>query len=115
LEQAVAYAIPAQYLLFGSWFAYPSVIIKVFQYKLHTICMLKDMPRIFYKYMDKNMTLSTLYSSLRKKQGRAKILASVIVGIGRDNDGEPIEAKIVFVRDRNSSRKWFAFMGNDGI
>ncbi len=113
LEQVVAYAIPAQYLLFDSWFAYPSVIIKVFQYKLHTICMLKDMPRIFYKYMDKNMTLNTLYSSVRKKQGRAKILASVIVGIGRDNDGEPIEAKIVFVRDRNRSRKCLALLCTD--
>lgn len=40
--------------------------------------------------------------------GKAKILSSVIVGIGFDKDGNKVEAKIVFVRDRNRKRSWLA-------
>lgn len=115
LEQATAYSIPAQYLLFDSWFAYPQVIIKTLLYKLQTICMLKNTPKIFYKYMGKNMTLGALYGKVNKRRGRAKILASVVVEIGRDKDGQPIEARIVFVRDRNRSRKWLALLSTDTL
>ncbi|MCY0870943.1 MAG: transposase, partial [Firmicutes bacterium] len=40
-------------------------------------------------------------------------LASVIVTIGRDTDGVPVPAKIVFVRDRNRSRQWLALLSTD--
>jgi len=51
------------------------------------------------------MNLEKLYSVLRKKRGKAKILTSVVVIIGEDDQGQDIQAKIVFVRDRNRSKK----------
>lgn len=113
LNQISAYKIPAQYILFDSWFAYPGVIIKIFQYKLHTLCMLKDMPKVFYRYMGISMNLRTLYSKTRKKRGRAKILTSAIIELGKDITGKPVEAKIVFVRDRNRVKKWLAILSTD--
>lgn len=113
LGQVNAYKFPASYLLFDSWFAFPKVIRRVLEHKLHVICMVKATPKVFYQYQGKQMDLKTLYASLSKKRGRAKVLASVVIGIGNDSNGVPVKAKIVFVRDRNRSRNWLALLSTD--
>lgn len=113
LKQAKAYMVPASYLLFDSWFAFPGVIKKIRELKLHTICMLKSVPTVKYEYQGRKLTLNKLYAAVRKKRGRAKILASIIVGIGQMPSGEPVLAKIVFVRDRRAKKKWLAFLTTD--
>lgn len=50
---------------------------------------------------------------LRKKRGKAKILASVLVTIGTDDHGQEVRARIVFVRDRNRSKQWLALLCTD--
>ena len=104
LKQAKAYMVPASYLLFDSWFAFPGVIRKVLEQKLHTICMLKSLPTVKYEYQGQKLTLNKLYAAVRKKRGRAKILASIVVGIGQMPSGEQVQARIVFVRDRRARR-----------
>ena len=113
LDQLTPYGVQADYLLFDSWYAYPKVILDVMERDLNVICMLKAMPKVFYRYMDKSMNLGGLYSYIYKKPGKAKILASVIVELGKDKNGQSIKAKIVFVRDRNRSRKWLALLSTD--
>jgi hypothetical protein len=49
---------------------------------------------------------------VRKRSGRAKILASTLVELGTDAAGKAVMAKIVFVRDR-STRKWLALLSTD--
>ena len=88
--------VPASYLLFDSWFAFPAVARKIREQKLHVICMLKSMPKVYYDYQGQKLNLNKLYGAVRKKRGRAKILASIIVGIGQLEDGEQVSAKIVF-------------------
>ena len=75
--------------------------------------MLKAMPKVFYRHQGKPVNLKDLYASLRKKRGKAKILASTVVEIGTDQNNLPIKAKIVFVRDRNRSRNWLALLSTD--
>jgi len=113
LKQAQSYLIPASYLLFDSWFAFPSVICQVRDFNLHTICMLKSLPKIFYGYEGKRLNLKSLYAVVKKKRGKAKILASIIVTIGCHSDGTPVQAKIVFVRDRNRGNHWLALLSTD--
>lgn len=113
LDQLAPYGVEAKYLLFDSWFAYPKVILNVLERNLHVICMLKAMPKVFYQYMDKSMNLKSLYNYIYKKPGKAKILASVKVEIGKDKYGQPVMVKIVFVWDRNRSRKWLALLSTD--
>lgn len=96
----------AKTLLFDSWFAFPKVIKRVVsEYPLHVICMLKSMHRVYYTYQGEEYTLNQLYKKVRKKRGRAKILASIVVSLGPDDKGKDIQARIVFVRDRNRSKK----------
>lgn len=113
LTQAQAMGVTAKYLLFDSWFAYPAVILKALEHSMHVVCMLKAVPKVRYEYEGRRLTLKELYSALRKRRGRAKILASVMVVMGQDENGDPIPAKIVFVRDRNRSRQWLALLSTD--
>ena len=75
--------------------------------------MVKAMPKVFYVYEGKNLNLKSLYSALKKKRGKAKVKASVIVEIGDDSQATPIKAKIVFVKDRNKAKNWLALISTD--
>lgn len=113
LEQAQAMGIQTRVLLFDSWFAFPSTILRAVQHKMTVICMLKALKTLHYLYDGKKVTLPQLYGLLTKRRGRAKILASVVVGIGNDENGNEVQAKIVFVRDRQRSKQWLALLCTD--
>ncbi|WP_207708850.1 IS4 family transposase [Heliobacterium mobile] len=112
LQQVHSYGISAHHILFDSWFAFPSVLTKVARLGYHPIAMLKKTSKVFYHYQGKAMSLDSIYASVKKKRGRAKILASVPVHI-RSPKGEVVDATIVFVRDRNRSRQWLALITTD--
>ena len=111
VSQAKAAGITAEYLLFDSWFSFPATIIRLVEEKVQVICMLKAM-KTTYGYQGTRLTLNELYKSLRKRTGRAKVLASCVVTLGSATDGTTIMARIVFVRDRNS-RNWLALLSTD--
>lgn len=75
--------------------------------------MLKRMHRVYYTYKGQKHTLTQLYQVLRKKRGRAKNLASVVVSLELDDNEKEIQARIVFVRDRNRSKNWLAILSTD--
>ncbi|HLR43486.1 MAG TPA: transposase [Pseudogracilibacillus sp.] len=101
----------AKTLLFDSWFAFPSIIKRVVtQYPLDVVCMIKRSPKVHYTYEGESYSLNQLYKKVRKKRGRAKILASLVVGLGTNENGNTIQARIIFVRDRNRSKKWLAIL-----
>lgn len=113
LNQAVKFKVSAKYVLFDSWFTYPSIIKRIRSLDLHTISMLKAMPKVYYNFNGSSKNLKDIYAAVKKKRGKAKILSSVIVGIGTNENGEEMLAKIVFVRDCNRSRKWLALISTD--
>ncbi|MDX9820649.1 MAG: transposase [Syntrophales bacterium] len=110
--EALASGIQAKHLLFDSWFAYPAIMRNLLAQGMHTLCMLKITEKIFYHYQGQDLTLAAIYRKIRKRRGRAKILASVMVEIGEDDKGVPVLAKIVFVRDKRS-KKWLALLSTD--
>lgn len=110
--QTLAGGIKASHLLFDSWFAFPVTIRKILAQGIHTICMLKVMEKIHYDYQGKMLSLAAIYKMIRKRRGRAKILASIIVSIGKNDKDIPVMAKILFVRDRHS-KKWLALLSTD--
>jgi hypothetical protein len=112
VAEATASGIQASHLLFDSWFAYPVTMRKLLAKGMHTLCMLKVTEKICYRYQGEDLHLAAIYRKIRKRRGRAKILASVRVGIGEDDKGSPVSAKIVFVRDRRS-KKWLALLSTD--
>jgi len=57
--------------------------------------MLKSLPKVYYEYQGQKLTLNKLCAVVRKKRGRVKILASIMVGIGQLENGEQVSARIV--------------------
>ena len=106
VKRTLALGIEADYILMDSWFCWPSIIAKLGKH-LPVIAMAKDMPKVFYRYQGKSMRLGALYSCLKKRPGKARILASVIVETQHEQ-----RVKIVFVRHRHK-RDWLAILSTD--
>ncbi len=86
----------------------PSVIASLREH-IHIICMLKDHPKWFYEYDGKKLRLSELYNKLKKKRGKAKIKANVIVKLPNGK-----RARIIFVSS-DKKRGWLALLSTDTL
>jgi len=62
------------------------------------------MPKVFYRHNGEWVTLGTLYTRIKKRPGKARILASVVVETKQSQ-----KVKIVFVRHINK-RDWLAIL-----
>lgn len=104
--------LPAKYLLFDSWFAFPKTIARIVKNKLHVICMLKISSKIHYFYQGEWMDLKEIYKRMTPV-AKGDIIGSVLAGI-RESKKNPdlIPVKIVFVKDRNS-KNWLALLSTD--
>ncbi len=106
VKRAIRAGILARYILIDSWFAFPS-IIKSLSVHLPVICMLKRMPKVYYTFCGRKLNLKALYRTVKKRPGKARIVASVLVSL----DSEQI-VKIVFVRDRRKN-DWLAVLSTN--
>jgi hypothetical protein len=104
--------LPAKYLLFDSWFAFPRTIANVVKRKLDVICMLKISSKIHYFYQGQWMNLKEIYKRMTPT-AKGNIIGSVTARI-RESKTNPelIDVKIVFVKDRHS-KNWLAVLSTD--
>ena len=103
VKRVLARGIRADYLLMDNWFAFPTILATLGKH-LPVICMGKDMPKVFYRHQEQWLTLGRLFSKLKKRPGKARILASVVVETKKEQ-----KVKIVFVRHRHK-RQWLAIL-----
>jgi len=106
VKRAIRAGLIAKYILMDSWFAFPS-IIKDLSDHLPVICMLKRMPNVFYTLNGLKLNLKALYRTVKKRPGKARIVASVCVYISPEQ-----MVKIIFVRDRRKN-DWLAILSTD--
>lgn len=107
LDQVLEHTKNFSYVLFDSWFSWPTVIKEVKARQVDVICMLKDMKNISYEYGGQMHRLSELYTVLDKTKSKSGIIASALV------DYYGIPARIVFVNNRNGKREWLALLSTD--
>lgn len=112
LQSAKKMGIPANHVLFDSWFSYPATIIKIMKLKLNTVGRLKNTSKIKYNFEGDKKTLAQIYKSKRKRPGKSKYLLSVDAQI-YDSEDATLDVKIVFVRDRNNKKKWIGIISTD--
>lgn len=104
--------LPAQYVLFDSWYAFPATIARIVEdFRLQVVCMIKKTYRTYYCYDGKWMPLKDLYKQLPKSTDK-NIKGELIVGMRRNKQSDPINVKIVFVSDRGS-KEWLALLSTD--
>ena len=106
VTRALKTGMKAKYLLMDSWFAMP-VTISMLARHIPVIGMVKKISTVHYRFQGRSMDLMAIYRRLKKRPGRAKILANAIVTL---SDGQP--CKLVFVRDRRK-KDWLAILSTD--
>jgi len=106
VKRTLAMGIRADYLLMDSWFCFASLVAKLAEH-LPVICMTKDLKSNFYQYQGVPLRLGRLYQKVKKRPGKASVLASVVVPMVNG----PL-VKIVFVRNRNG-RGWLALLSTN--
>ena len=106
VKRVLAKGVQASYLLMDSWFAMPATVTALSKH-IDVIGMVKKTPKIHYGYDGHSMDLKAIYQKLKKRRGRAKILAAAIVTL---KSGLPV--KLVFVRDRRK-KDWLALISTD--
>lgn len=106
LRRAFSAGIRAKYLLMDSWFGMPSIIAEASEF-LPVICMVKRTPKVLYSFGDERLSVDAIYRKIKKRRGRAKVLASVVVAM---NNGS--SARIVFVRNKHK-KDWLALLSTD--
>lgn len=107
-----AKGIPAKYLLFDSWFAFPKTIANVVRRRIDVICMLKISTKIHYLCEGEWMNLKSIYNKV-SHSAKGNIIGSVVAGIRESRKcPETIPVKIVFAKDRHSEN-WLAVLSTD--
>ena len=111
LKSAKKADIPAKYVLFDSWFSSPSSLHSVKEIRYDVIAMVKKTPKMFFRYHDEDMPLTTIYNKNKKRRGRSRYLLSVKVDVVKD--GIIIPAKVVYVRNRNKRNEYLCIISTD--
>ena len=111
LREAKAAMIPADHVLFDTWFCSPSMLISVKKLGLDVIAMTKKSEKVHYRYNGRMCDVKSIYSGNRKRRGRSKYLLSVEAEAVKD--GESIPVRLVFVRNRNNRKNWLVLVTTD--
>lgn len=111
LKAAKTASIPARYVLFDSWFSSPSTLHAVKKLGYDVVGMVKKSPKMFFRYNDEDMPLTSIYQKNRKRRGKSRYLLSVLVEVVKD--GETIPAKVVYVRNRNKRKEYLCLISTD--
>ena len=98
-----------KYLLFDSWFAFPSVIMRACKQGIDVICMLKQIRNVFYTYKGKRYELKSLYEAVPHNR-RGEVISSVKVQIHKDEAIQTV--KVIFMRTNNEN-VWVALLSTN--
>ena len=112
LKTAKTMKIPANHVLFDSWFSSPTSLLTIKNIGYYCVAMLKK-NKTKYLHDGKKLTISQIYNSLKKRPGKSKYLASAMITVIHAETEQTIQAKIVFVRDRNNRKNWCAIISTD--
>lgn len=88
------------------------IIDKITKLNLNVVARLKNTPKVRYQLNGEKKTLSQIYGASKKRRGRSKYLLSMDVQLYNDKN-DIIDARIVYVRDRNNKKKWVALISTD--
>ena len=106
VKRILSKGVSAKYLLMDSWFTMPATVAALSKH-LPVIGMVKKSSRIHYTFNGQSLDLKAIYRRLRKRRGRAKILASAHVMLKGT-----VPAKLLFVRDKRK-KDWLTLLSTD--
>ena len=111
LREAKAENLPAQHVLFDTWFCSPSSLLAIKEIGYDMVAMSKKTPRTHYLYNGKMQSVPDIYSQSKKRCGRARYLLSVEAEAVKDGKHVPI--RLVFVRNRKKKKEYLVLVTTD--
>ena len=101
-----------EYVLFDSWFSSPLAFHNIKNTSHDVVARLKNNNH-HYTFNGKGMRISEIYRISKKRPGKSRYLLSVEVTIAHKDFEAGIQAKIVFVRNKNKRKEWIAIISTD--
>ena len=111
LEDAKNIGIPAQYVLFDTWFCSPSSLVQTKETGYDVIAMVKKADTIRFRYNGRMQSAPSIFRASKKRRGRSKYLLSVEAEAVKD--GKATSVKLVFVRNRNNKKEYLILVSTD--
>ena len=102
LKEAKAVTIPADYVLFDTWFCSPSALINIKDVGDNVIAMSKKTETIHYCYQGMMQSSLSIYRKEKKRAEQSKYKLSFLAEVVKGEKHIPV--KIVFVKNRNKMR-----------
>lgn len=106
VKRVLAAGVRAKYLLMDSWFMMPTTVTALKKY-IDVVGMVKKTSKIHYEFNGHWVDVKAIYRQLKKRRGRAKILASTVVTLKGG-----LSVRLVFVRDRRK-KDWLVLLSTD--
>ena len=113
LNEAKKANLPAEYVLFDSWFASPKTLHAVKDLGYDVIAMIKRSDRMKFGYNGEQKSLKEIYRMNHKRRGRSKYLLSVEVTVSKD--GKTIPARVVYVRNRSNRKDYLCLISTSTV
>jgi len=108
--------VKTRHVLFDSWFGSNRLISDLMGEGYLPICMVKDWEGMKFRLDGESLTLSQLYRKVKWRLDHKSrdIMGSVLVSLGKDSNGDLCHGHVIFVRNRNKSkREWLAILNTD--
>ena len=111
IREAKKTSLPADYVLFDSWFASPKTLTAVKALGYDVIAMIKRTDKMTFNCNGSKHSLKEIYRMNKKRRGRSKYLLSVTVEV--EKDGQVIPAKVVYVRNRSNRKDYLCLISTN--
>ena len=108
--------VDTKHVLFDSWFGSNRLIAKLMGEGYLPICMVKDWKGMKFHHDGESLTVTQLYRKVKSRLSYSSrdVMGSVLVSLGKDSQGNLCHGKVIFVRNRNKSkRQWLAILNTD--
>ena len=101
------------YVLFDSWFATPSALVKLKgELGLDAIAMVKKNLGCL-RYRGTRLSPKEIYDMNRKRRGRSKYLLSIEAGIVSKDETQTLPVQLIYVRKRGNRKDWLVLLTTD--
>jgi hypothetical protein len=115
LERAKQIHPETKHVLFDSWFSTPKALLDIKAKGYDVVARLKNHENYRYLYNGECCSIRQIYKKNKKRRGKSRYLLSVSVQIRHTDYDETVPATIVFIRNKNNRKEWFAIISTDTL
>ncbi|UQT42836.1 transposase [Phascolarctobacterium succinatutens] len=112
LQEVKATGIPAQYVLFDTWFCSPSSLKAIHDLGYDVTAMAKKSKKVRYPCEGKISNVKAIYKEHKKRRGRSRYLLSVDAVATKQGESL-VPVRLVFVRNRNKRKDYLVLVTTD--